>query len=350
MPELSAAQVAELVEGELLGPPDARVNDIRSLERAGPSDIAFARGEQELESAAGSQAGVLIASERVESFGGSLVLCRDSQAAVARLLEVFAAERFPRPEGIGPGAFVADSARLGSGVAVGSGAQVGEDTVLEEGVVIFPGVSVGRHCRIGPRTVVHANASVHDRVEIGADCIIHHNAVIGSEGFGFFQRQGRHVKFHQVGGVRLGDRVEVGALSTVDRGMVEDTVVGNGVKIDDHCHIAHNCRIGDNCIMAGYSKLAGSVVLGEGVIVAEDVGVTDHVSVGEGAILGAGSGVHADVKPGEVLLGYPARPIADQRRIYALIGRLPQMARRLRNLEKKLADLAAADQPQQDDA
>jgi len=214
--------------------------------------------------------------------------------------------------------------------------------VLGDEVVIYPNCYVGRHCRIGDRTVVHANVSIHDRVSIGADCIIHYNAVIGSEGFGFLQREGANVKLPQVGTVRIGDRVEIGALTTVDRATLDATVIEDGVKVDNHCHIAHNCHIGPDCILAGYAKLAGSVRLGRGVICAEDVGVTDHVTVGDGAILGASAGVPSDVEPGAVVLGTPARPIADQRRIFAIIGRLPEMARRLRRLEKAIEDLTNA--------
>ncbi len=339
MPEFTAKELAELVGARLVGPPDVVITDVREPRQAGPRDLAFVRDREHLETAAGCRAGILLAPAEPEGFQGAVLLCEDPESAAARVLEEFAAARFPPPTGVSPRAAVSPDAELAGTVAVGPGAFVGEGAVLEDGVVIHPGACVGRRCRIGPRTVVCANASIHDGVTIGADCIIHYNAVVGAEGFGFLQRDGANVKVPQVGSVRLGDGVELGALSTIDRGTVEDTVVESGTKIDNHCHIAHNCHVGPDCIMAGGSKLAGSVRLGRGVIVAVDVGISDHVTVGDGAVLGAGTGVHSDVEAGAVLLGRPARPIGEQRRIYALTGRLPRLFDKLRKLEKRIKRL-----------
>jgi len=339
MPKFTAAQLADMVGARLVGPPDAVITGIRDPQRAGPDDLAFVRDDEHLRAAAGCAAGILLAPVELEGFEGTLLVCEDPEAAAARALQEFVAERFPAPTGISTRAAVSAEAELARGVAVGDGAFVGDGAVLEADAIIYPGAYVGRNCRIGPRTVICANASLHDGVTIGADCIIHYNAVVGAEGFGFLQRDGENVKVPQVGSVRIGNRVELGALSTVDRGTLEDTVVESGTKIDNHCHVAHNCHVGPNCIIAGASKLAGSVRLGKGVIVAVDVGISDHVTVGDGAILGAGTGVHNDVAAGAVLLGWPARPISDQRRIYALIGRLPQLFQKLRGLEKQLKKL-----------
>ncbi|MGD2175088.1 MAG: UDP-3-O-(3-hydroxymyristoyl)glucosamine N-acyltransferase [Candidatus Brocadiaceae bacterium] len=341
MPELTAAELAEMTGGRLVGPPDARVKEIRTPAEAGPADLAFIADEKHLGEAETCRAGVLIAPCEPEGYEGSLVVCEDPELAIASVLEVFAEERLHHPRGISPKASVSPSARIGEDVAIGDHAVVGENTSVGEGAVIYPSVFVGGNCRIGARTVIYANVSVHDRTTIGSDCVVHYGAVLGAEGFGFLQRDGSNVKLAQVGGVRIGDRVEIGALTSVDRAMIDETVIEDGVKIDNHCHIAHNCHIGRNCVMAGYSRLAGSVRLGQGVLVAVDVGIKDHVTVGEGAILAAGAGVHNDVAPGEVLLGYPARPIGKQRRIWALCARLPRMAEKLRELETKLAELEA---------
>jgi UDP-3-O-[3-hydroxymyristoyl] glucosamine N-acyltransferase len=258
---------------------------------------------------------------------------------MATVLDAVARDGARHPEGVSERASVSGSARLGTGVAIGDFAFVGDDAEIGDGAVIYPNAHVGPGCRVGARTVIYAGAALHKGVTVGCDCVIQYGAVIGAEGFGFVQRDGRQVKLSQVGTVRIGDRVDIGALTTVDRAMLDATVIEDGTKIDNHCHIAHNCRIGPDCIIAGCSKLAGSVTLGRGVIVAEDVGISDHVTVGEGAILGAGSGCPRDVAAGAIMLGYPAHPIGKQRRIYAMQSRLPEMAQRLRKLEKDIEEL-----------
>ncbi len=340
MPELTAAQIAQMTGGRLVGPADRVVHDIRSIEKAGPEDISFIAEEKDLPAARDCEAGVLVAPAEPEDYPGSVVVCQDPSRAIVPVLEAFALERFPAPHGVSDAAFISPSARIGEGAAVGEGVFVGENTVVGEEALLCPGAYVGRDCRIGARTEVHPHATVRDRVIIGEDCVIHFNAAIGAAGFGFLQHEGRHVKQPQVGRVRIGDRVEIGALSSVDRAMLEETVIEDGVKVDNHCHVAHNCHVGPDCIMAGYARLGGSVHVGRGVIIAADVAVTDHVNIGEGAVLAAGAGIHRDVEPGEVLLGRPGRDISEQRRIYALTGRLPGLFKRLRKLEKKVDELS----------
>jgi UDP-3-O-[3-hydroxymyristoyl] glucosamine N-acyltransferase len=335
MPEFSARELAEKAGGRLVGSPDAAVTDVASPEEAGASDLAFLRDEKNAEAAAACSAAVLITPVEVDGFAGAQIVCDDAELAMAAVLAEFAAERFPPPEGVAESAFVDPSAQIGEGAGIGAGAFVGAGAVIGDAAAIGPLAYIGAGCRIGAGTRVHGHVSVHDRVEIGADCILHYGCVIGAAGFGFLQREGRHIKMPQVGTVRVGERVEIGALTTIDRATLGATVVGDGVKIDNHCHIAHNCRLGPDCILAGYTKIAGSVELGKGVVCAENVGISDHVRVGDGAVLAASAGVVSDVEPGAVLLGAPARPIARQRRIWAIAGRLPEMLKRLRELENR---------------
>jgi UDP-3-O-[3-hydroxymyristoyl] glucosamine N-acyltransferase len=330
----TASELAELVGGRLVGDPQIEVRGASVLERAGEGEVAFLRDEKMTERAAACGASLLFAASEVEGFTGTQVVCSDVDAAMAAVLESMARDQARHPTGIGSMASVSASAQVGSDVAIGDFAFVGEEAVIGDQAVIYPGVYIGPGCRVGARTVIYAGAKLHDGVTVGCDCVIQYGAVIGAEGFGFVQREGRHVKLAQVGTVRIGDRVDIGALTTVDRAMLDATIIEDGTKIDNHCHIAHNCHIGPDCIIAGCSKLAGSVTLERGVIVAEDVGINDHVTIGEGAILGAGCGCPRDVPAGAIMLGYPAHPIGQQRRIYAMQSRLPEMAQRLRKLEK----------------
>lgn len=339
MPRYSAEQLAGILGGRLVGRGDVTIDNVRGLDRADEGDLSFLREPRREPDALKCKASVLVTPVEVEGYGGTQIVCADPDMAMVTVLEAFAQERFPRPSGVSPRASVSPSVRLGRHVAVGDYAVIGEGTVLGDGAVIYPHAYVGSGCRIGARTVLYAHVSVHDRVVIGEDCIIRYSAVIGSDGFGFIQRGGRNVKLPQAGTVRIGNRVEIGSLSTVDRATMDETVIEDGVKMDSHCHVGHNCHVGPDCIMAGDAKLAGSVRLGRGVVCAERSGVSDHVTVGDGAVLGAAAGVAADVPAGAFVHGMPARPAAQQRRIWALLGRLPQMAERLHQLERELEAL-----------
>lgn len=336
MLRLTARELAELASGRLVGPADTVICDAARLECAGDADVAFLRDASRADQAARSNAAVLITPVEIEGRTGTQIVCEDVDLAMAAVLAEFAEARSARPEGVSPRAFIAEDVEIAERACVGAFAVVESNTTIAHDAVIYPHAYVGPNCRIGARTIVHAHVSIHGRVTLGEDCIIHYNAVIGAEGFGFLQREGRHVKIPQVGSVRIGNHVEIGALSTVDRAMLGETIIEDGTKVDNHCHIAHNCHVGPDCIMAGAAKLAGSVRLGRAVIVAEDVGVSDHVSVGDGAVLGARTGVHSDVEAGQVLLGSPARPIGEMRRIFAVMGRLPEMHQRLRTLQRRL--------------
>jgi len=340
MARMTTQQVAKLVGGDLKGPGDAVITGVRSLEEAGPSDLSFVAKKAMCKKAAKSRAGALITAWTLEGFEGAQITCKDPELAVSKVLEKIRKEKSVVPSGISDTAVVSPRARLGERVAVGHHAVIEDGAELGDDVVVYPLACIGRGVKIGPRTTIHPHVTICDDVQIGADCTIHPNCVIGDDGFGYIQREGRSIKMSHVGSVRIGNNVDIRGLTSVDRGMVDDTVIGDGVKIDKHCQIAHNCRIGDNTVIAGCCSIGGSVTLGKGVILAGEVGIADHVTVGDGAVLAARAGAIGNIPPGEVYWGMPGRPMKLQMRIEALLNKLPEMRTRLLELEKTVEALS----------
>jgi len=337
--KMMAREIAELVGGELAGPGEVTISGVGPLDSARPMDLAFVAREALFGKVAACRAGALLTMRKVEGYGGTQIICEDPELAMATVLEKMHGELFPKPTGISGLACIDPDAVLGQRVSVGAYSVIEKGAVVGDDVTIYPLVYVGRGAQIGPRTTLHPHVTVCERAQIGADCTVHPNCVIGDEGFGYVQRGGRSVKLWHVGGVRIADNVEIRGLTSVDRGMIDDTVVGEGVKIDKHCHISHNCRIGDRCVLAGYARMAGSVTLGRGVMMGADSSISDHLTVGDGAILGARAGVITKVKPGEHMLGTPARPRNETMRIVATWPKLPDMLRQLAALQKEVEDL-----------
>jgi len=335
----TTGEIAEMVGGCCCGRPDVEITGVASLKQACEQDISFVRTEEALSEASVIRAGAVIASQTIEGYQGAAIVCEDPEDAFRCVLLDYEKAVLPRPTGVSDLATIAPSASIGKGAAVGSFAVIEGGAVIGEETVVYPLVYVGYRARIGKRTVIYPHVTVRDGVQIGDDCIIHPNAVIGNDGFGYIQRDGRYLRLPQMGGVEIGNGVEIGALTTVNRAMLDQTVVEDDVKIDDHSHLAHNVRVGERSLLVAYAKLAGSVRIGKGVLVAEDVGISDHVAVGDGAILAGGSGIHNNVPPGAVMWGYPARSMGEQRRIFALLGKLPDMHKKIRTLEKEVEAL-----------
>jgi len=339
--KMTAGEVAELARGELRGRADVTITGAGSLESASETDLAFVARESLLDRAASCRAGVLLTAWPVEGYRGAQVVCADPELAMARVLERMHEALFPAPSSISELASIDPGATVAQGVSVGAYSVIEDGAVIGEGVTIYPLVYVGRGASIGARTVLHPHVTICDRAEIGSDCVVHPNCVIGDEGFRYVQRDGRSVKFCHVGKVRIGNNVEIRGLTSIDRGMMEDTIVEDGVKIDKHCHISHHCHIGENCVLAGYARMAGSVTLGRGVMMGADSSISDHLTVGEGAVLGARAGVITKVKAGEHMLGTPARTRNETMRIVATWPKLPEMRRQLKELQARVEALEA---------
>ncbi len=337
---LTLGQIAELVDGRLEGPADRRIDGADALSLAGPGQITFCTGAARREQLRACRAGAVLLPHALEAEGldpeVAVVRVRDPYLAIARVL----AELYPqRPErcGVHASAVLEQGVRLGEGASVGAHAFVGRDTVIGAGSWIGPGCVIGRDCRIGEDCLLHARVTLYDRTRLGDRVIVHAGAVIGADGFGYARDGLLQVKVAQLGHVLVEDDVEIGANACIDRGTFGPTRIGRGTKIDNLVQIGHNCRLGAHCAVSGLAGLSGSTVLEDGVILGGNVGTAGHQVIGAGSLVAAKSGVHGDVAAGSVIGGYPHLEIGVWRRVVGALPKLPELLRRVRRLERRLA-------------
>jgi UDP-3-O-[3-hydroxymyristoyl] glucosamine N-acyltransferase len=339
MPGLTLKEIAERLGGEATGPAELVISGASSYESAGESDIAFVDNARLLGAAEQSRAGALLVARDIASSTKPLIRTDNPRLAFAQALEWFQPRRRPDP-GVHATAVVGAGAELGKGIYVGPYVVIGERARLGVGVEVHAGTSIGDDAELGENTIVYPGVSVYRGVRIGARCIIHSGCVIGADGFGYARDgDGRHVKVPQVGTVIIGDDVEIGANSTIDRATTDATTIGSGTKIDNLVQIGHNCRVGRNCIICGMVGLSGSVVIGDGAVLAGQAGIADHITIGKGAIVAAQAGVTADIPDCTMVSGYPARPHRDQLKLEAAMRKLPEALAELRDLRKRVAEL-----------
>jgi len=296
------------------------LHDVANINAAGAQDITYFSDPRYTVAFGASCGGACVTTQAFAKHAPkdcAIVIVRDPREAFAAIAARFYPESPPVSAGIAiaADAVIEADVSLAPGVVVGSGAKIGRATRIDANTVIGPGVVVGADCRIG------ANATLMYCL-VGDRAIVHPGARIGQDGFGFASGAKGHKKVPQLGRVVIGDNVEVGANSTIDRGAMSDTVIGSGTKIDNLVQIAHNVEIGENCIIVAQAGIAGSCRIGNGVVIGPKVGMADHVQVGDGAQIAGKSGVMRDIGPGEVVMGYPAKPIRQFWREIAALSRL----------------------------
>lgn len=334
---ITITELAKVLGGRPFGDGRRVVTGVQGPEGKDPSRIIVSRDSRK---AATPVAGIAVVVPAGGASGGLTgVEVPDVEKAFVRVLELFTPPRTSTAgvhgtSVVAPGAVLSPSASVGPLCSVGAGCVIGDEAVLEARVYLGSNVS------IGARTRVEAGAVLRDGTIVGEDCLIHSGAVIGCDGFGFIPDfEEGHVKIPQLGRVRIGDRVEVGACVTIDRATLDETVVGDGTVIDNHVHIGHNARIGKNCILVAMTGIAGSAVLEDGVVMAARSGVSDHVTIGERAQVAADGGATKDVPPGATVSGFPARDHREQMKIQALTARLPEMREEIRRLKREVEEL-----------
>jgi UDP-3-O-[3-hydroxymyristoyl] glucosamine N-acyltransferase len=330
---LTAADVAAAAGGSLVGDGAASVSSVAPLERATANDLSFLAHPKYAPAFAKSQAGVvLVAPELAESEGKArarIVVTNPHDALVALLPKLYVAPAFEpgvHPTAIIQGATIAPSARVEAHAVVGPGATVGERAWIGPHCVIGEGVSLGDDSRLFPQVVLYPGS------QVGARTAIHAGTIIGSDGFGYAYRDGSHRKIPHVGRCVIGNDVEIGANCTIDRGSIDDTVVGDGTKIDNLVHLAHNVKVGRLCLLMAQVGVAGSARLEDGVILAGQAGVGGHLTVGAQTRIAAQAGVIGDVPAGETWSGYPARPHKEALRASAALFKLAGLLKRLERL------------------
>jgi UDP-3-O-[3-hydroxymyristoyl] glucosamine N-acyltransferase len=242
----------------------------------------------------------------------------------------------PPPHGIDPRAVIHPTAQIGPDPSIFPLAAVGEATVIGARCRIHSSAVIGRHCRLGDDVLIYPNAVLYDGTVVGSRVIIHANAVLGADGFGYRFQDGRHVKVPQLGTVEIGDDVEIGACTTVDRGTFQATRVGEGTKIDNLVQVGHNCRIGKHNLLVSQMGIAGSSSTGDYVVIAGQAGIADHIRIGDRVQIGAKAGITRDVPADQRMLGTPATPEREQKRIVISLQKLPELRRELRRLKQHL--------------
>ncbi|MGD0016433.1 MAG: UDP-3-O-(3-hydroxymyristoyl)glucosamine N-acyltransferase [Verrucomicrobiia bacterium] len=340
--QLTAREIAQLVGGELAGNPDTVVTGMAGIREARPGDLSFVASPKYLGAVKVTQASVVIlARKAIVEAACTLIRVDNPTAAFAKVVERVAPPPIKFAAGIHPTAVVASTARLGRDVSVQPSAVIEDGVVIGDRTVIGAGSYVGHETQIGADCLIYAGVVVRERTVIGNRVILHGGVVVGADGFGFETVNGKHNKIPQVGIVEIGDDVEVGANSTIDRARFGKTHIGRGTKIDNLVQIAHNCVIGEDCIICGLVGLAGSTIIGNHVTLAGQVGIAGHLTIGDNSIIMAQAGVTKDVPPNSFMLGAPAVPHTEFKRMNAAIHRLPDTVAKLHELEKQIAEMRA---------
>ncbi len=337
----TAAQIAEQLRGEVVGDGSIPLTGFTSADRARSGDLTFADKEAYFLAAEASAAAAILVSGPFTSAKKVLIRVPNARVAVARVLPLFfPPDETPSP-GVHPSTIVASSAEIAATAHIGPGCVIGARVKVGARSVIMGGNHIGCDCQIGDDVCLFPNVVLYARSQIGHRVIIHAGTVIGSDGYGYVFDEGRHRKVLQIGNVIIHDDVEIGANTAIDRGALGSTIIGQGTKIDNLVHIAHNVVIGRHCLIMGQVGFAGSTQLSDYCVIASQSGIAGHLKLGQQAMVGAKSGVMRDVPDKGAVLGIPAAPDKQAKRQFIAIQQLPEMIRRVRDLEKQVAELAA---------
>ncbi len=320
----------------MVGDRNLVITGVSGIKEAQKGDITFLANAKYLPFLRQTRASAVIASSGIDAGGLALVRAENPSQAFTKVVSVFMPALHETEHGVHPSAVVAKGAYLGDRVSIGAHAVIEEGVRLGDDSTIGAGCVIGRGSTIGRRSRLYAQVTVREEVRIGERVIIHSNSVIGSDGFGYETIEGKHLKIPQAGSVEIGDDVEIGSCVCIDRGRFRNTHIGRGTKIDNLVQIAHNVVIGEDCLIVSQVGISGSTEVGDRVVIAGQAGLVGHITIGSDAVIGARSGVSKSVPPQSVVLGEPARPIQEQKKLFAAIARLPELFKEFAELKKKV--------------
>jgi UDP-3-O-[3-hydroxymyristoyl] glucosamine N-acyltransferase len=341
-------QLAALVRGRLVGDGSLAIRSARTVTEAGPGDITFIESERFIKLLKVSPASAAIVGPHFSldrqdvSPNLSVIEVDDPMGAFLTVRTHLNGGVAPRWIGIHPQAWVAPTAELGRDVAIYPFAYVGDGAVLGDGTTLHPGAVIGDRCRLGKDCIIHPNAVLYPDVILGDRVEVHSGSVLGGDGFGYRQIDGRHVKVPHTGRLEIDSDVEIGSNCTIDRATFETSRIGEGTKIDNLVMVGHNNHIGRHNLLCGQVGIAGSCVTGDYVVIAGQAGIKDNTQIGHRVVVGAQAGVHRNIPDGLHVLGSPAIPVREQRRLFQVIARLPEMHRQFRELTARLAALGVS--------
>jgi len=332
--------LAALVGGTIEGDGSTSIERAMPISSAGPGDITFIEDAKHARRLLESKASAAVVGEDFQH-QASVPIIRVAKplAAFGQIADLYRGPKRKPAVGVHPKSCIAKSATLGENISVGPFVVIGEDVEIGDRCRLMAGAVIGDGCQIGNDVVVHPNAVLYEDTVLGDRVIVHSGVVLGADGFGFRTEGGVHVKVPQRGRVFIGNDVEIGANTTIDRATFQVTEIGSGTKIDNLVQIAHNCQIGRHNLIVSQVGLAGSCKTGDYVIIAGQAGIKDHITIGDGAILEGMSGVMENVPAGEKWVGIPATPARDQFRLIGHIRKLPEMRERLNQLTKQVDEL-----------
>jgi len=338
--QISVADIAQLVKGELIGDGGLLVSGFSGIKEAKKNELTFLSNPKYEPLLTDTQAGVILVPRQISCPGKTLIRVDNPSLSFTHVINHFLKDEPDyKPHGIHPTAVIGQGARLAANVAVGAHTVIEDGAVIEEGSVLYANCYVGHETHLGKNCLIYPHVVLREKVYLGDRVIIHCGTVIGSDGYGYVTVDGKHMKIPQIGTVLIENDVEIGANVTVDRARFGKTVIGEGTKIDNLVQIAHNVAIGKHCFIVSQCGIAGSTKIGDNVILAAQAGVVGHIEIGDGAIVTAQSGVSHSIKPGEQVFGSPAQPIKQAFRNNAHIQRFDKYVEMIKDLKKRVEEL-----------
>ena len=337
---LTVADIARLVNGEVVGDGLRSVSGFSGIKEAKKDDLTFLGNPKYESLLLDTQAGVILVPRQIACPGKTLIRVDNPSLSFSKVVNHLLKDAPDyKPHGIHPTAVISPKAKLAGDVAVGPYTTIEANAVIEEGCVLYAGCYVGHDTHLKAGCLLYPHVIVREKVSVGRRVIIHSGTVIGSDGFGYVTLDGKHMKIPQVGSVVIEDDVEIGANVTIDRARFDKTVIGEGTKIDNLVQIAHNVTIGKHCLIVAQAGIAGSTKIGDDVILAAQAGLVGHIEIGDGAVVAAQSGVSKSVRAGEQVFGSPAQPVKNAFRNNAHIQRLDKYVERIKDLKKRIEEL-----------